>query len=113
MSERLPIGDFFACVFDIVHQWSSDRDPDSPNCKPFVKISALKANVFSEAYDFAKFRGKTVKAKRVSPNQIRCYIPTNTKTNLTVQEIKTYHQKSAKFVYPACIFKYVKHILSA
>jgi len=49
LRQRLPLRDFFNCIFKIVKNWSVDRDPASPNFKAFAATPSLHTKILSES----------------------------------------------------------------
>ena len=50
LRQRLPLRDFFNCIFKIVKNWSVDRDPASPNFKAFAATPSLHTKILSESW---------------------------------------------------------------
>lgn len=94
---RLPLGEFFTVIIKLIKDWSLDRHPDSPNYVSFVTAPTIHTLLVSEAYEFAKSRGKTVRTKIINSNEVEYFIPSTLQKQLTERDIKSFHKNRVKF----------------
>jgi hypothetical protein len=61
MRERLPVGQFFNNILELLITWSKDRDPESPNYKKFCEVTTTSLQQWT--YHWAMLNKKSFARK--------------------------------------------------
>ena len=97
LRNKLIMTEFFQVMKQIVHGWSIDRDPNSPDYKQFHLTPIVNWKVMTDAYTWANDKtGAPVRSKRIDEQTVTHFIPAAGTKPLHKDDIDKYLNTCAK-----------------
>jgi hypothetical protein len=97
LRNKLPLGEFFATMEEIVNGWSWERDPATANFRPFCLKPSLDLRVNTDAFEWATDKTRApVRSRRSGGQTITYFIPSAGTKPLADADIDSYLQMTTR-----------------